>query len=211
MRTVLAGSLSPSAPTYSWKCFLVSVTPQCWRDVLPGSQLRSESWCGTLRSGHRTHQLPKILKASSNAEEEVSQWAGEMQNTKLYPGLWKVPNRFDPQYATGICSFLLCCYSTMNHNKGWRIQARESSSGTLSSYNARGRFFLPEYRRDGPSLEQTEGCINIYHPLPNIHWKEKPKSINFKWEINKCQIKSKDYIKAQESALPLSDYSWQVK
>lgn len=92
--------------------------------------------------GHRAHQLPKILKSFSKAEEEMSQRAGEMQNTNPNPGLWKVPNRFDPQCATGICSFPLCCYSTMNHNKGWRIQARESSQWDSHSLQCKGKILF---------------------------------------------------------------------
>lgn len=142
------------------------MTPHHWRDVLSGSQLSSEGWYGTLRTQSTLTSILKILRSFPKAEEEILQWAGEIQNTKTYPGVWQIPNRFDPQYATGICSFPLCCYSTMNHNKGWEIQVRESSQWDSHSLQSKGRFFSPEYRRDSPSLEQTEGCINIYHPNP---------------------------------------------
>lgn len=173
MRTVLAGSLSPSTPTYSQhlKCFLISVTPHHWRDVLSGSQLRSEGGCGTLRARTQSTptSLPKILKSFSTAEEEVSQGAEEIQNIKMYPGLWKVPNRFDPQYATGICSFPLCCCSTMNHNKGWKIQARESFQWDSHSLQCKGRLLFTRVQKRWPQFGTNRRVYNTYHPLSNIH------------------------------------------
>lgn len=111
----------------------------------PSSALRAQT------QGPPNSQNPEVL---FKTEEEISQWAGEMQSIKMYPGLWKVPNGLDPPHATGICSFPLCCCST-RRDGGSKL--RRVPSGTLIPYNAREHYFQQSTGEMAPVWNKQKG------------------------------------------------------
>lgn len=131
----------------------------------PSSGLRAA--VELLEPRHRAHQLPfpkswnhfqKLRKKSHNDQEK-------RRTQKRIPVPGKVPNRFDPQHAPGICSFPLCCYSTMNHKKGWRIQAGESSQWDYHSLQCRRKILFTRVQERWPQFG-TNRKEYKYIPLP---------------------------------------------